>query len=70
MAQQTTPIRRRVSTSQRAGGATLIELLAVIIIMTMLTAAALPVIAPAMQNRQVREASRIVPEKLQLIISL
>jgi type II secretory pathway pseudopilin PulG len=44
----------------RAGGATLIELLAVIIIMTMLAAAALPIIAPAMQNRQVREASRIV----------
>ncbi|HEY2838235.1 MAG TPA: hypothetical protein VGJ26_03755 [Pirellulales bacterium] len=51
--------RRGISTA-RVGGATLMELLAVIIIMTMLAAAAMPVIAPAMQNRQVREASRIV----------
>lgn len=60
MTQHITPIRRHVSPIRGAAGATLIELLAVIIIMTMLAAAALPVIAPAMQNRQVREASRIV----------
>ena len=42
------------------GGATLIELLVVIVILVILAAAAVPVMAPALQNRQVREAARIV----------
>ncbi len=60
MTRKNTPARRCASPVRGAAGATLVELLAEIIIMTMLAAAALPVIAPAMQNRQVREGARIV----------
>ena len=38
----------------------MIELLVVIMIMLMVTAAAIPVVAPAMQNRRMREAARTV----------
>jgi type II secretory pathway pseudopilin PulG len=41
-------------------GITLLELLVVMLIVLMVTAAAIPVIAPAMQNRQMREATRLV----------
>ncbi|MBI2825989.1 MAG: hypothetical protein HYX69_14995 [Planctomycetia bacterium] len=41
-------------------GATLLELLAVIIILVLLAGAAIPLIVPALSNRQVREAARIV----------
>jgi prepilin-type N-terminal cleavage/methylation domain-containing protein len=41
-------------------GVTLVELLVVIMIMLMITAIAIPVIAPALKNRDVREAARMV----------
>lgn len=41
-------------------GITLLELLVVMLILLMVTAAAIPIIAPAMQNRQMREATRLV----------
>lgn len=44
----------------RRVGMTLVELLVVIFIVLTVTALAIPVIAPAMRGRQVREASRIV----------
>ncbi len=43
-----------------ARGITLLELLVVMLIILMVTAAAIPIIAPAMQNRQMREATRLV----------
>lgn len=48
----------------RAGGfgrgITILELLVVILIMLMVTAAAIPIVAPAMQNRRMRESARLV----------
>jgi type II secretory pathway pseudopilin PulG len=41
-------------------GITLLELLIVMMIMLMITAAAIPIVVPAMKNRQMREASRMV----------
>jgi prepilin-type N-terminal cleavage/methylation domain-containing protein len=51
---------RRRQARHATRGVTLLELLVVITIMVLLAAAAVPVFAPAMQNRQIREASRIV----------
>ena len=39
---------------------TLLELLIVMVILMMITAAAIPLLAPAVQNRRMREASRMV----------
>ncbi|OYV91439.1 MAG: hypothetical protein B7Z73_05525 [Planctomycetia bacterium 21-64-5] len=44
----------------RRSGVTLVELLVVILIMLLITAVAIPVIAPAMSGRQVREAARLL----------
>jgi type II secretory pathway pseudopilin PulG len=41
-------------------GITLLELLIVMLILLMVTAAAIPVVAPAMRNREMREATRLV----------
>ena len=41
-------------------GITLLELLIVMLILLMITAAAIPIMAPAMRNRQMREATRLV----------
>lgn len=41
-------------------GVTLTELLIVMLVMLMITAIAIPTIAPAMQNREVREAARMI----------
>ena len=41
-------------------GVTLLELLVVLLILLMVTAASVPIIAPALRNRQVREASRLL----------
>ena len=43
-----------------AAGFTLIEILVVITILLMVTAAAIPIMAPALENRRMREASRLV----------
>jgi len=50
----------RAFTSRSRQGFTLLELLVVILIMLMLTGLAIPVIAPALANRQQREAARAV----------
>lgn len=47
-------------TSRSPDGVTLLEMLLVIVIMLMITAAALPVLVPALQGREVREAARMV----------
>lgn len=52
--------RPRTTGNRRRGGFTLVELLVVIFIMLAITAVTLPVIAPAMQNRDVREAARMI----------
>lgn len=44
----------------RRGGFTLLELLVVILIMLSVTAVTIPVVAPAMKGRQVREGARIL----------
>lgn len=49
---------RRLPAPRR--GVTLIELMVVLTIMLMVTAAAIPIMIPAMQNRRMREASRLV----------
>jgi prepilin-type N-terminal cleavage/methylation domain-containing protein len=49
---------RKLSTPPR--GVTLLELLIVLTIMLMVTAAAIPIMLPAVQNRRMREASRLV----------
>ena len=41
-------------------GVTVLELLVVLLILLMVTAAAIPIVVPAMQNRQMREAARLV----------
>jgi prepilin-type N-terminal cleavage/methylation domain-containing protein len=41
-------------------GITLLELLIVMVILLMVTAAAIPIMAPALRNRQMREATRLV----------
>ncbi len=46
-------------------GVTLLELLIVMTIMLMVTAAAIPMMRPALQNRQLREASRLVGTYIQ-----
>lgn len=51
---------QRAFTARPPRGFTLIELLVVILIMLMLTGLAIPVIAPALANRQQREGSRAV----------
>lgn len=48
------------SRATRRRGVTLIELLIVITIMLMVTAAAIPIMMPAVQNRQMRESTRIL----------
>lgn len=53
-------IARTDRTSQQPRGITLLELLIVMVIMLMVTAAAIPMIAPAMRNRQMRESTRLV----------
>lgn len=50
---------RSVPASLRSG-VTLVELLVVIFIMLAITAIAIPVVAPAMKNRDVREAARMI----------
>ena len=45
--------------SSDRSGVTLLELLVVILILLMITAAAIPLIAPALDNRRMREASRL-----------
>jgi prepilin-type N-terminal cleavage/methylation domain-containing protein len=51
----------RSDRSQQAKrGITLLELLIVMVILLMVTAAAIPVMAPALRNRQMREATRLV----------
>ena len=61
-----TPLRGYTCNGPRAtdhrprGGVTLVELLVVIFIMLLITAITIPVIAPAMANRHVREAARMV----------
>ena len=45
---------------RRQGGLTLVELLVVIVILLAVTAAAIPVVLPAVENRRIREASRLV----------
>jgi Tfp pilus assembly protein FimT len=44
----------------RSRGITILELLIVLVIMLMVTAAAIPMMAPALRNRQMREATRLV----------
>jgi prepilin-type N-terminal cleavage/methylation domain-containing protein len=51
--------RRPTRNEQQARGVTLLELLIVMTIMLMVTAAAIPVVMPALQNRRMREASRL-----------
>ena len=51
--------RRPTRNHQQARGVTLLELLIVMTIMLMVTAAAIPVVMPALQNRRMREASRL-----------
>ena len=53
------PVSRRGRAVVRAG-VTLIELLVVILIMLMITALTIPVVAPALSNRQIREGARMV----------
>jgi prepilin-type N-terminal cleavage/methylation domain-containing protein len=53
-----TPLRGYACAARR--GVTLIELLVVILIMLMITAITIPVIAPSMKNRDVREAARMI----------
>jgi prepilin-type N-terminal cleavage/methylation domain-containing protein len=48
----------------RSRGVTLLELLVVMLILLMVTAAAIPIIAPALQNRSMREATRLVTSYL------
>lgn len=63
---QNTNIRARRGNGTRSvpatmrGGFTLVELLVVIFIMLLITAVTIPVIAPAMNNRDVREAARMI----------
>jgi prepilin-type N-terminal cleavage/methylation domain-containing protein len=45
---------------ERPRGITLLELLIVMVILLMVTAAAIPIVAPAMRNRQMREATRLM----------
>jgi len=56
--------RRPIRAERKQGGTrravTLLELLAVITIMLMITAAAIPMVLPAMQGRQIREEARQV----------
>lgn len=47
-------------TSPFRAGVTLVELLVVILIMLMITAISIPIVAPALSNRQIREAARLV----------
>jgi len=56
------PIRlcQRPASPSRRGGVTLIELLVVISLIVMVTAATIPVVAPAMANRRIRESARLV----------
>ena len=51
--------QRRYAMSVRAG-VTLVELLVVIFILLAITATAIPVVVPSLQERQMREASRLV----------
>ena len=44
----------------RRRGITLLELLVVMLILLMITAAAIPIVAPAMRNRQMRESTRMI----------
>ena len=52
--------RAAQSRAARRRGVTLIELMIVITIMLMVTAAAIPIMMPAVQNRQMRESTRIL----------
>lgn len=47
-------------TRRSSGGFTLVELLVVIVIVLSLTAATLPIVFPALENRRMREAARLV----------
>lgn len=53
------PASRRGGAARRAG-VTLIELLVVILIMLMVTALTIPIVAPAISNRKIREGARMV----------
>lgn len=48
------------TTRRSSGGFTLVELLVVIVIVLSLTAATLPIVFPALENRRMREAARLV----------
>lgn len=50
----------RTTGNGQRNGVTLVELLVVIFIMLAITAIAIPVVAPAMKNRDVREAARMI----------
>jgi type II secretory pathway pseudopilin PulG len=52
------PAGRHARTSRQ--GVTLLELLIVILVMLMITALTIPVVAPALSGRQIREAARMV----------
>lgn len=53
-------LARRVSVASSRRGVTILELLVVLLILLMVTAAAIPIVVPAMQNRQMRESARLV----------
>ncbi len=55
--------RRKMRFGQHSG-ITLLELLIVMVILLMITAAAIPIIAPATRNRQMRESTRLVSSYL------
>ena len=55
-----TPSGKPRASSALRRGVTLVELLVVILIMLMITAITIPVIAPAVKNRDVREAARMI----------
>ncbi|HVX12624.1 MAG TPA: type II secretion system protein [Pirellulales bacterium] len=52
--------RHRMASLSTHRGVTLVELLVVIFIMLLITAVSIPVITPALQNRDVREAARMI----------
>jgi prepilin-type N-terminal cleavage/methylation domain-containing protein len=57
-------MRKRETTSNGRGGLTLVELLVVIVILSLVTAATIPLMQPATAERRLREASRMVASVL------